>query len=85
MTAWIENLPEIGGRYLDRGRDIEANKVRLRAELASWLQAEASLWTEVAASGLWDKAEVTTALTGIDPGALPFLPAKMPKSKKEAA
>jgi hypothetical protein len=76
---WIENLPEIGGSLLERGREIEANKARLRAELDSWLKAEANLWCDVVKSGLWNKSDTSKALVALDPQAVAFLPRQTPR------
>ena len=76
---WLEALPEIGGRFVERGRDIAAQKSELLAQLADVYRSEANLWTDVAASGEWSKADVGKALSGIDGHCLPYLPNRFPK------
>jgi hypothetical protein len=73
---WIETLPEVGNALVARGREIEANKQRLRAELEDWLRAEARLWADARATGEWTNHELGDALVQIDPAAVKYLPSR---------
>jgi hypothetical protein len=58
---WINKLPEIGGDFIRRAKDIETTRAELLAALGRLNRTEAELFDDIRKTGRWTRKEMAAA------------------------